>query len=156
MSVGPLALIVAVVLTSGQITPVNAHGFLRTPKPRNVAFFNDGRQTNGNSKGYKPYPSLANVNNGPCGDPFQDLSTNFVNQPGEIQANYTMGATIDLVVDVTANHGGFFEYRLCPRRTGLTNECFESNKLERCVSTTTILVTHKYPCVTATSWLFDL
>jgi hypothetical protein len=127
----PPAFLVAAVLTACHATTVTAHGYLRTPKARNVVVFNDGRQTNGNSKGHKPYPSLANVSNGPCGDPFQDQETSFANEPGPIQATYSMGSTIDLVVDVTANHGGFFEYRVCPRRSGLTNECFEANKLER-------------------------
>jgi hypothetical protein len=43
MWVGPLsALDVALVLTASLITPINAHGFLCTPKPRNVTFFNSG------------------------------------------------------------------------------------------------------------------
>jgi hypothetical protein len=72
--------------------------------------------------------------NNPCGDPFEEITppTNFGAQPTPVQAEYNAGDTIDLTVNLNANHGGYFEFRLCGQKTGLTNECFEANKLERC------------------------
>jgi hypothetical protein len=122
---------------AGQVETVSAHGYLKTPRARNVIKYGERKYetTAGNSVGPAPYGSLASVKLSPCGDPFQDARTNFINEAGPPQATYSMGATIDLSVDITVNHGGYFEYRLCPKKTGLTKECFEANKLERCAST---------------------
>jgi hypothetical protein len=124
----------AALWVAGHFNLVSAHGYLKSPKPRNVIMYGEKKYeaTAGNCVGPQPYPPLPPRNLSPCGDPFQDAKTNFINEPGAPQATYTMGATIDLSVDVTVNHGGYFEFRLCPRKTGLTEDCFKSNVLERC------------------------
>jgi hypothetical protein len=123
----------ALLLVAITATTANAGGFLREPTPRNVLAFNNQTQASGNSKGPQPYLSRQKIKNGPCGDPFQDLNSNIKDKSGPPQATYTTNATIDLTVDITANYGGYFEFRLCPQRTSLQNVCFESIKLKRCV-----------------------
>eukprot|EP00775_Hariotina_reticulata_P005809 gene5809-6049_t len=46
-------------------------------------------------------------------------------------ATYNQGATIQLQVVLTANHGGKFFFRICPRSTGLDEACFGTNYLTR-------------------------
>lgn len=49
--------------------------------------------------------------------------------PNRTVRNYFPGSTIDILVDIVANHGGTFEYQLCWRDQPdqrETEECFES------------------------------
>ncbi|KAI8474593.1 MAG: hypothetical protein J3K34DRAFT_492907 [Monoraphidium minutum] len=96
----------------------DAHGFLYEPGARNVVKSNFYDDQSGNGPGV-------------CGDSFQGLTTNFVNEPSPSQATYAAGATITLRAKLTANHGGKFSFRLCPRTTGLDEACFGSNYLVR-------------------------
>ena len=51
---------------------------------------------------------------------------------GQIAKRYVMGQTIDVEVDLTTNHWGFFELKLCPvnnRKEVVTQECLDSNPL---------------------------
>jgi hypothetical protein len=34
-------------------------------------------------------------------------------------------------LQITCNHGGFFTFKICPLRTGLTQACFDANPLMR-------------------------
>jgi hypothetical protein len=34
-------------------------------------------------------------------------------------------------LQITMNHGGFFTFKICPLRTGLTQACFDTNILRR-------------------------
>jgi hypothetical protein len=61
------------------------------------------------------------------------MTTNFVNTVTPIQATYAQGAAITLKVKLTSNHGGKFDYRVCPRQTSLDDACFGANFLTRCV-----------------------
>merc|ERR1719175_240167 len=55
---------------------------------------------------------------GICGDPYdgplehEAPGGKFAN--GNIVANYLQGSWIDIAIEVTTNHLGFFEFRLCP------------------------------------------
>jgi hypothetical protein len=50
--------------------------------------------------------------------------------PG-IAATYIQGSDIQLNVTLTANHGGKFFFRVCPRSSDLDEACFGSNYLTR-------------------------
>ena len=79
---------------------------------------------------------------GPCGDAFQDAQPRaheFGGKYGKgiIVAKYPAGATIELTVQLTAHHKGWFEFRLCPQSDSIApgvigtlsadelSECFE-------------------------------
>ena len=52
---------------------------------------------------------------------------------GVIVKRYRPGSVIEVGVELTANHQGFFEFRLCPlnnQTTPETDECFDQNLLE--------------------------
>lgn len=54
---------------------------------------------------------------GVCGDPYQGPRDNEAGgrfAKGIIGRRYVEGQTIDLVIEVTALHFGFFEFRICP------------------------------------------
>ena len=72
---------------------------------------------------------------GVCGDPFQhhdnpSYYATMTNLPN--QANYTAGTTVTLTWDITVNHGGRIGFKICARRTNLTQACFDRNPLFRC------------------------
>jgi hypothetical protein len=46
-------------------------------------------------------------------------------------ATYTQGAVISLNAFLTANHGGKFSFRVCPRSSNLDEACFGTNFLTR-------------------------
>jgi len=48
-----------------------------------------------------------------------------------IAATYVQGGDIQVNVTLTANHGGKFFFRVCPRNTLLDESCFGSNFLTR-------------------------
>ena len=53
---------------------------------------------------------------------------------GFIVQEYKQGQTINVTVEVTANHLGFFEFRLCPVnnvKVRATHECLNRNLLKR-------------------------
>ena len=73
---------------------------------------------------------------GTCGDPFQQRPRE--NEAGGKYASglitrlYKSGEVIPIKIDLTANHGGYFEFRLCPvdnRHVRATNECFDQYPL---------------------------
>lgn len=54
---------------------------------------------------------------GVCGDPYNGIRENEAGgkyATGTISRHYTEGQSISVTVDVTTNHGGYFEFRLCP------------------------------------------
>jgi hypothetical protein len=126
-------------LMASAATTVTAHGWLRKPRPRNLILMADSHEswkmTGGNGKGSESQktPGGYRYRNNPCGDPYQEVTpaTNFAAEPTAVQAEYNAGDTIDLTVALNANHGGYFEFRVCGQKTELTNECFEANVLER-------------------------
>ena len=73
---------------------------------------------------------------GVCGDPWQGPRHNenggkYAN--GIIVRKYEPGKVISVVVDLTANHKGWFEFRLCPNddnpRKPVTKECLDQFRL---------------------------
>ena len=53
---------------------------------------------------------------------------------GTIVKTYKQGQTITVTVQLTTNHKGYFEFRLCPvknHKTSATEDCFEKNVLRR-------------------------
>jgi Lytic polysaccharide mono-oxygenase, cellulose-degrading len=73
---------------------------------------------------------------GVCGDPFQHYPNNtyyatMTNLPN--QATYRAGANVTFTWDLTVNHGGRIGFKICARRTNLTQSCFDRNPLFRCV-----------------------
>ncbi|CAF2117618.1 unnamed protein product [Rotaria magnacalcarata] len=77
---------------------------------------------------------------GVCGDPFQgprEHENGGIYATGIIGRTYESGTTINTTIDITANHFGYFEFRLCPldmghsRRTRrLTQQCLDQYLLK--------------------------
>ncbi|XP_041356320.1 uncharacterized protein LOC121373666 [Gigantopelta aegis] len=75
---------------------------------------------------------------GICGDAYDD-SPRPNEWPGEyakgiVTESYTAGDVITVQVDVTANHGGYFEFRLCPLKSYMmeaTQACLDRLLLEQ-------------------------
>merc|ERR1719289_106097 len=74
---------------------------------------------------------------GICGDPYdgplehQAPGGKFAN--GNIVANYLQGSWIDIAIEVTTNHLGFFEFRLCPNNDVTQDpeqDCFDQYLLQ--------------------------
>ncbi|XP_005092247.1 uncharacterized protein LOC101851474 [Aplysia californica] len=73
---------------------------------------------------------------GVCGDPYDGQRDNeaggkYAN--GIIVRNYTEGAIINVYIDLTTSHLGWFEFRLCPNNDihkPVTQECLDMNLLE--------------------------
>ncbi|XP_003745551.1 uncharacterized protein LOC100901357 [Galendromus occidentalis] len=71
---------------------------------------------------------------GVCGDPW-DVPTPRANEDGGrygrgvIVRKYYQGETIDVSVDITANHNGRFWFRLCPADGEVNQECFDRHVL---------------------------
>ena len=54
---------------------------------------------------------------GICGDPYNGPRDNEAGgrfATGIIAKRYTEGQTITVSLDITVNHGGYFEFRMCP------------------------------------------
>jgi len=75
---------------------------------------------------------------GICGDPYQD-SVPRANEDGGkygrgiIVRKYKKGEDISVLVNLSANHKGHFEFRLCPQNhpgTPVTQECLDQNLLQ--------------------------
>lgn len=84
-----------------------------------------------------PYGGVPGV----CGDPFPGVLSkflpNFENSPCEPQETYQEGGIISMRVDVSADHGGFWEVSVCDSKE-ISQECFDRNKLTTCVLPTLI------------------
>lgn len=73
---------------------------------------------------------------GVCGDPWGKPDPEFEAggkyAKGIITRTYTEGQEIGIAVEVTVQHGGWFEFRICPNnnfRTPITHECLNRNLL---------------------------
>ncbi|KAG8233714.1 hypothetical protein J437_LFUL013834 [Ladona fulva] len=74
---------------------------------------------------------------GECGDPWQLPRPRPNELGGEyglgiITENYTAGDTVELAVELTTNHWGYFEFHLCPvgPEEMVTQECLDKYKLK--------------------------
>jgi len=74
---------------------------------------------------------------GVCGDNFADPEPRAHEAGGKygnglIGRRYTMGQTIDIEIDISANHWGHFELKICPvdgKKSLATQECFDKHPL---------------------------
>jgi len=73
------------------------------------------------------YPGTATPKEPYC-NPNQSPNTEFLETPGEIQASYTAGDTIEVAWVVSVNHYGSYQYRLCLDGSD-TEECFKKTPL---------------------------
>ncbi|XP_041360499.1 uncharacterized protein LOC121376787 [Gigantopelta aegis] len=66
-----------------------------------------------------------------CGDPYDGVhkhETGGVFASNLIPRTYSVGQIIDITIEVTANHGGYFEFHLCPKSV-LSQDCFDKYPL---------------------------
>ena len=127
---------------------VDAHGWLATPKSRNLIskganFYASGGNGLGPANPAGGHSRPAGFP-GVCGDPYQDQSTNYAGQGFSSQATYASGGIINVEVMLNVNHGGKFEFFVCNRNNNLDQACFNSNRLIRCA--TDILADSTAPC----------
>lgn len=71
---------------------------------------------------------------GMCGDPYQqtprDNEVGGKYYTGIISQYYKEGGKVNLAVDLTANHIGFFEFRICAADNGpITQECLDKHPI---------------------------
>ncbi|XP_021344916.1 uncharacterized protein LOC110444888 [Mizuhopecten yessoensis] len=128
------------------LTTVRGHGFLKRPAQRSTVWregLNPALVKNYNDMGVncggagRQYSETNDGRCGTCGDAFdgtRDHELGGKYGSGYISPNavYTQGQVIPAVVDITANHKGWFEFRICPAKnnyTPVTKECLESNVL---------------------------
>ncbi|KAI0216416.1 hypothetical protein LSAT2_031562 [Lamellibrachia satsuma] len=121
---------------------IRGHGRLRVPPSRgsmwrdgfnNPIYYNDNELFCG---GYYYQNSLKGGKCGICGDPWGTSAPLFeaggTYANGIITRTYTEGQKIGIAVEVTTQHGGWFEFRICPNNdvtTPATHECLNSNLL---------------------------
>ena len=119
------------------------HGRLMEPPARNSMWrfgfvnpvnYNDNELFCG---GVEKQFSVNNGQCGICGDAFDDPSPQQHETGGRfgsavVTKSYVMGSVIDIEVEITANHKGHFQLKLCPvrgRDREATQECLDNNVL---------------------------
>jgi hypothetical protein len=112
-----LYLLGATILATIATTGVDAHGYIRNPRPR--AWTIPGHRFEWDAQS--------------DGGPFQDCWDRDANDPdprnnkvGPIEATYIEGSEISVDVAISAGHAGWHELRFCPDPYG-NNTCFENN-----------------------------
>ncbi|XP_076033601.1 uncharacterized protein LOC143020758 [Oratosquilla oratoria] len=131
-------------LVSCQLTSVVGHGRLVEPPSRSSAWrygfdtphnYNDHELYCG---GFARQWQKNEGKCGPCGDPW-DTPRPRANEAGGkygtgvIVRKYKIDQVIHFGVELTANHYGYFEFRLCPNnnpRQAVTNACFDKYVLQ--------------------------
>merc|ERR1712168_162320 len=128
---------VVVVVTCCFVLEVTSHGRLAHPPARATAWrygFNTPANYNDNELFCGGFTHQWQKNGGKCGicgDPYDGVRENEAGgryATGTIVADYTEGQVIDVTVDITANHLGYVEFRLCPHNnihTPATQDCFD-------------------------------
>ncbi|XP_046558802.1 uncharacterized protein LOC124267855 [Haliotis rubra] len=97
--------------------------------------------------GYQRQWERNNGKCGVCGDPWDGIRENeaggkYAN--GIIVRKYNQGETIRIDIDLTANHKGYFEFRLCPNNdpsTPITQQCLDRHLLKHPEGSTRFFVT---------------
>jgi len=122
---------------------VNGHGMITDPPSRSSAWrygFETEPNYTDNELFCGGFDTQWIVNNGKCGvcgDPFDGQKDNEV-PDGKYAKNlvitntYRMGETIEVKVLLTANHNGFFVFKICPAVNDsleVTQQCLDSNQL---------------------------
>jgi len=121
----------------------NGHGMLTDPPARNAMWrfgfpnpvnYNDNELYCG---GFAVQWDKNGGKCGVCGDNYRDPVPRPHESGGKygkgiIGKRYAMGQTIDIEIDISANHWGHFELKLCPTNTNsrtATQECFDAHPL---------------------------
>lgn len=147
----------AISLSAAFLMPsVSAHGFLKTPRSRNIVAYQDQNWASylgghGASNDPEPEDCPHCLNRGgslaQCGiysvlseEPIernydQPRNSRRLPMPPNVQGTYRQGDVIDVEVMVTTHHRGHFEFAVCPIENATpmpvpTPECFASNKLD--------------------------
>ena len=136
-------IISSVIITVLEIGLATGHGRLMEPPARNSMWrfgfvnpvnYNDNELfCGGMDKQFSENDGRCGI----CGDSFEDPSPQKHETGGEfgnriISKTYVMGAVIGLEIDITANHRGAFQLKLCPlgpRESEATQACLDSHPL---------------------------
>ncbi|XP_052081951.1 uncharacterized protein LOC127719748 [Mytilus californianus] len=123
---------------------VDGHGRLWEP-PSRSSMFRKGFPTPQNNLdnqlycgGFSHQWSTNGGKCGICGDPYDQTQPRENEAGGKyatgiISAQYTVGQVIDISVEITANHKGWFEFRLCPNndvKKPATHACLDKYLLK--------------------------
>ena len=102
---------------------VFGHGYLKSPRSRNFAAYQDGRGE------YEPWSANRKPATGTCGTIAGTRNYDFL--PSGVQATYSSGQIVDFDIDLTAHHKGHFVFKACPISPGqtATQACFDRNPL---------------------------
>ena len=132
-------LIVSLLIASVRIYQISGHGRLMEPPSRNAMWrfgflnpinYNDNELfCGGVDRQFEKNDGKCGI----CGDAFDDPSPQTHQTGGEfgnriISKTYVMGSVIEIEVEITANHKGAFQLKLCPlrgRNQEATQECFD-------------------------------
>ncbi|XP_069122394.1 uncharacterized protein [Argopecten irradians] len=126
------------------VVAVRGHGRLWEP-PSRSSMFRQGYKTppnyNDNQLNCGGFANQWGTQNrgkcGICGDPYNGDRMNEAGgkyATGLITRKYSEGQVIDIDVQVTANHLGWFEFRVCPNnnvKKAATQECLDQHVLQR-------------------------
>ncbi|XP_060078313.1 uncharacterized protein LOC132557801 [Ylistrum balloti] len=125
------------------LVAVDGHGRLWEPPSRSTMFrrgyntppnYNDNQLNCGGFATQWGYPNKGKC--GICGDPYNGARRNEAGgkyATGLITRKYLEGQTVELDVEVTANHLGWFEFRVCPNnnvKKAATQECLDQHVLQ--------------------------
>ena len=132
-------LIVSLLIASVRIYQISGHGRLMEPPSRNAMWrfgflnpinYNDNELfCGGVDRQFEKNDGKCGI----CGDAFDDPSPQTHQTGGEfgnriISKTYVMGSVIEIEVEITANHKGAFQLKLCPlrgRNQEANQECFD-------------------------------
>ena len=120
----PVCRLMLALLALCSIPPaVFGHGYLKTPRSRNYAAWQDGRGE------YEPWSVNRKAVSETCGT--NPTGRNYDFLPTGVQATYSSGQVIDFDVDMTAHHKGHFVLKACDISAGqrATQACFDRNPL---------------------------
>ncbi|XP_041377639.1 uncharacterized protein LOC121390010 [Gigantopelta aegis] len=138
----PPSVLFVCVLVVCRLETTRPHGMLLVPPQRSSMFregFDVPANYDDNGLNCGGITNQFNVNGGKCGvcgDPYQGPFPNEIGgkyATGIIGRTYVEGELISVVVKVTANHLGYFEFRLCPldsRTPRVTQSCLDHTLLK--------------------------
>lgn len=137
-----LSLLVVVVVVLVAVVEVQGHGRLWEPASRASAFrlgfdtppnYNDNQLFCGGFT-HQWYRNQGKC--GICGDPYDGIKHHEAGgkyATGRILTSYMQGEVIRAHVEITANHKGYIEFRICAHNdvtTSATQECLDENVLQ--------------------------
>lgn len=157
MAISPrMILFVLGLILLTDVRPTLGHGRLIEP-PSRASAWRQGFPTPHNYNDHELYCggfsrqwNKNNGNCGICGDAWDQKTP----RPHEFGGRFGQGVTvrkyllnsvITIRVELTANHNGYFEFRLCPHMENTTQECLDQNLLEQYAPESKEVVTKFYP-----------